>query len=281
MEFVGPSSVVCLEGACAVSVEQLATRFQLSIIDGSSLAAAKPKHLRRFLSEQLGSEAGFVFLYDADGLRLYATGELDLNVRADFYSPSVTYRRKQGGGRGQLIARAVGFKANYAPKVLDGTAGLGGDAFVLASLGCQVRMCERVPAVRALLEDGLVQARKYADAQDVQLGVVLDRMDLVQADTVSYLKTLPAAQRPDVIYLDPMFPERTKSALVKKEMRVFHDLVGADADADQLLEAALPVALQRVVVKRPRLAPTLKGPKPSNVLEGKTSRYDIYQSSNA
>ncbi|MGB0414681.1 MAG: class I SAM-dependent methyltransferase [Coraliomargarita sp.] len=274
---MGPSSIVCLEEGCLSEVQQLAARSGLSVIDGSELAGAKPKHLRRFLDEQLGCDSYFVFLYDAEGLRLYAAGELDLNIRADFQSPSVTYRRKQGGGRGQLIARAVGFKANHAPRVLDGTAGLGGDAFVLASLGCEVRMCERVPAVRALLADGLVQARKHADAQDAQLGVVLDRMKLLEADAIEYLQALDEGERPDVIYLDPMFPERTKSALVKKEMRVFHDLVGADSDADQLLEVALPVARQRVVVKRPRLATALSGPKPSNVIEGKTSRYDIYK----
>ncbi len=271
------AAVIYLSSEFADEADVLGAAFSAKVIDGSDTAGAKPKHFRRFLDEQLGTESCFVFIYDADGLRLYATGELDLSIRADFYSPSVTYRRKQGGGRGQLIARAVGFKANHAPQVLDGTAGLGGDAFVLASLGCQVSLCERVSAVRALLKDGIQQARAHAAGGDAQLNVVLDRMDLVETDTIQYLRTLSGAQRPDVVYLDPMFPERTKSALVKKEMRVFHDLVGADSDADQLLEAALPVARQRVVVKRPRLAPALQGPKPSNVLEGKTSRYDIYQ----
>ncbi len=81
---------------------------------------------------------------------------------------------------------------------------------------------------------------------------------------------------PQVIYLDPMFPHRDKSALVKKEMRVFRPLVGDDLDAPALLEAALALATHRVVVKRPRKAPIIDGPKPSHGLEGKSSRYDIY-----
>ena len=73
-----------------------------------------------------------------------------------------------------------------------------------------------------------------------------------------------------------MFPPRSKSALVKKEMRVFHALVGSDDDADELLPAALRVARKRVVVKRPRIAPALEGARPSHVLAGKRNRYDIY-----
>ena len=79
-----------------------------------------------------------------------------------------------------------------------------------------------------------------------------------------------------MIYLDPMFPHRDKSSLVKKEMRVFQPLVGSDPDADALLDAALALATHRVVVKRPRKAPCLTGPAPGYTLEGKSSRFDIY-----
>ena len=81
---------------------------------------------------------------------------------------------------------------------------------------------------------------------------------------------------PQVVYLDPMFPTRDKSAQVKKEMRLFHPLVGADDDAPRLLEAALALASHRVVVKRPRRAQAITGTPPSYALEGKSSRFDIY-----
>jgi 16S rRNA (guanine1516-N2)-methyltransferase len=90
------------------------------------------------------------------------------------------------------------------------------------------------------------------------------------------MQALTESQRPDVVYLDPMFPARSKSAQVKKEMQVFHQLVGTDPDADQLLELARACAKKRVVVKRPRIAPELAAARPSYTLTGKSNRYDIY-----
>jgi 16S rRNA (guanine1516-N2)-methyltransferase len=85
-----------------------------------------------------------------------------------------------------------------------------------------------------------------------------------------------SGEAPQVIYLDPMFPHRDKSALVKKEMRLFRPLVGDDDDAPALLQAALALATHRVVVKRSRKAPVIAGEQPGYVLEGKSSRFDIY-----
>jgi len=84
------------------------------------------------------------------------------------------------------------------------------------------------------------------------------------------------AQQPDVIYLDPMYPHREKSAAVKKEMRVFQSLVGEDLDADNLLEPALALAKYRVVVKRPSYAPPLNNKKPSTSIKMKKNRFDVY-----
>ena len=140
------------------------------------------------------------------------------------------YRRKKGGGRSQTIAKAVGLKGGKSPTIIDATAGLGVDAFVLASLGCSVTMLERVPAVHALLENGLESSREYAAMHDSELAIILDRMQLVSGDAEGYMNDLSDETRPDVVYLDPMFPERRKSAAVKKEMQVFHQLIGADED---------------------------------------------------
>ena len=81
---------------------------------------------------------------------------------------------------------------------------------------------------------------------------------------------------PQVVYLDPMFPHREKSALVKKEMRALRPLVGDDDDASALLDAARRLASHRVVVKRPRHAEALGGVAPAHMLEGASSRFDIY-----
>jgi 16S rRNA (guanine1516-N2)-methyltransferase len=73
-----------------------------------------------------------------------------------------------------------------------------------------------------------------------------------------------------------MFPERTKTAAIKKEMLFFHDIVGMDTDSDQLLDLARQCAKKRVVVKRPRLAKLLNQAPANFVIKGKSTRYDVY-----
>lgn len=194
-------------------------------------------------------------------------------LRVDFVGGKAGHRRRFGGGRGQLVAKACGLAKGVTPNVVDATAGLGRDAFVLASLGARVLMVERVPAIAALLADGLSRAGKEAETADI-----VTRMQLCVGDAARDLAAIVADADfiPHVVHLDPMFPHREKSALVKKEMRLFRELAGDDADTSELLHAALSVATHRVVVKRPRKAPSIEGPTPQHTIEGKTSRYDVY-----
>lgn len=191
-------------------------------------------------------------------------------IFVDFVGGAMAHRRRFGGGRGEAVAKAVGIKGDYLPDVVDATAGLGRDAFVLASVGCRVRMLERNPVVAALLDDGL--ARGYADAE---IGPWLqERLQLIHASSLTALTDI--TPRPQVVYLDPMFPHKQKSALVKKEMRVFQSLVGPDLDADGLLEPARQLATKRVVVKRPDYAPPLADVETPNAVVTKGHRFDIY-----
>ncbi len=192
-------------------------------------------------------------------------------VYVDFVGGAMGHRRKFGGGRGQLIAKAVGVKKGVIPAVVDATAGLGRDAFVLANLGCRVTMLERSPVVGALLHDGLERASSDGEAADV-----IERLSLQIGDARQVLAAGRQGVLADVVYLDPMFPQRDKSALVKKEMRLFKALLGSDPDAPALLEAALKAARKRVVVKRPRKAAPVDGPEPGLVFEGKSTRFDVY-----
>lgn len=194
-------------------------------------------------------------------------------LSVDFIAGKAAHRRRFGGGRGQLVAKACGLAKGVSPSIVDATAGLGRDAFVLASLGAQVLLIERVAAIAALLGDGLTRALRHRDTADIAA-----RMTLCHGDATQSLAELVASAHfaPQVIHLDPMFPHREKSALVKKEMRLFRELAGDDDDAPRLLEAALDVATHRVVVKRPIKAPPIAGPAPQHTLEGKTSRYDMY-----
>ncbi|WP_136253639.1 class I SAM-dependent methyltransferase [Onishia niordana] len=247
-----PPVVVCGEG-----LESLATRLGLPRVD-----APGPR----------------LTLMETEG-RLVLGGDerrYGKPLAADFVAGKAAHRRRFGGGRGQLIAKACGLgagKGGASPRIVDATAGLGRDAFVLASLGAEVLMIERVPAIYALLEDALVRAQ-----HDAETASIVTRLMLAHADASRCLAKAidDTGHSPQVIHLDPMFPHRDKSALVKKEMRLFRELAGDDEDAPRLLEAALDVASHRVVVKRPRKAPPIEGPAPHHVIEGKTSRYDLY-----
>lgn len=206
------------------------------------------------------------------GLSLQASGpDAPGAVRVDFVEGAMAHRRQFGGGAGQMVAKAVGLRGAIRPSVLDATAGLGRDAFVLAALGCQVTLIERQPVIAALLGDGLQRAR----AAGGEVAEIAARMQLIHADAIEAMDAWQG-QIPQVVHLDPMFPHREKSALVKKEMRLFRPLAGDDLDAPALLAAALQLASHRVAVKRPRKAPAIEGALPSAQLNGQSSRYDIY-----
>ncbi|CAK6488227.1 Ribosomal RNA small subunit methyltransferase J [Pantoea sp. Nvir] len=243
---------ICLideSGAGDGALSHLALRWQLEHDESSVLALVQtPTHLE--LRKRDEPKLGGIFV--------------------DFVSGAMAHRRRFGGGRGEAVAKAVGVKSGYLPDVVDATAGLGRDAFVLAAIGCRVRMLERHPVVAALLDDGL--QRGYQDAEIG--GWLRERLTLLHAPSAQALGDIMPA--PDVVYLDPMYPHRQKSAMVKKEMRVFQSLVGADEDADALLEPARRLAKKRIVVKRPDYAPPLAGVATQSAVVTKSHRFDIY-----
>lgn len=226
-----------------------------------------------FYQEQLADQARYVVHFSKGQISLCQTGKgAPGPITASFLSGKSLHRLRHGGGSGQLVAKAVGLNKGIKPHVLDVTAGLGRDAFVLASLGCQVDMFERVPVVELLLQHAVQQAQMSAEPEVAEAAL---RMHLRFGNAIEFLNSAPEPVA-DIIYLDPMYPTREKSAAVKKEMRAFHDIVGENKDDAELLEAALKKARYRVVVKRPRKGDEIRGKKPSLKLEGKSSRYDIY-----
>ena len=249
--------LICEHATEQTKLDEIATRWNLTHDENSQFALVLTEErleLRKLDEPKLGA------------------------IYVDLIGGAVGHRRKFGGGKGQAIAKAAGLNKGVTPTVLDGTAGLGRDAFVLASLGCKVQMVERHPVVAALLDDGLARAK-----QDPEIGSwVGERMQLIHAsshDALDKLANDPGFEKPDVVYLDPMYPHpenKKKSALVKKEMRVFQSLVGADLDADELIHPALSLATKRVVVKRPDYAPWLGEKKPTMAIETKKNRFDVY-----
>lgn len=217
------------------------------------------------------TEYNYQLVVDDQALRLLPAGKsTEGPVYVDFAGGAAAYRRKSGGG--ELISKAIA-GPKLTTRVWDATAGLGKDSFVIASSGYQVTLCERSPLVACLLDDALQRA---ADSGDSELAVVIARMQLRVGDSSEQLMSLPAEQSPNVIVIDPMFPSSKKSALVKKEMRAFQQIIGADSDSNQLLEAALHCASHRVVVKRPKKAQFLADKKPNFSLPGKAIRFDVY-----
>jgi len=248
-------AVYCAEPARVEEARTLAARLSLPLTDTAAMTA------------------DYLLTLTAQRLELRQLGAAAPGpVYADFVSGPFGYRRVHGPGVRQLLARAIGARAGFRPYVTDVTAGLGRDAFLLALLGCRVSMIERSPLVHALLADGLMRARAaFAAHADI-----LDRLTLACADAKVVLDNLADVNRPDTIYLDPMYPHRNRSALNDKNMRALRALVGDDEDAPVLLAAALSCARRRVAVKRPRLAPSLAGPQPAFQLKGTSTRYDVY-----
>lgn len=185
--------------------------YPIQVIAEDPERTAQAAELATRLQQQM-AESPFALVWGEQHLELRKLDEPKLGpVFVDFVEGAVAHRRKFGGGRGQSIAKAVGLKAGANPTVVDATAGLGRDAFVLASLGCQVTMLERHPVVAALLADGLQRAQ-----QDSEIGGWMrERMSLRSGPALENLQQLGFT--PDVVYLDPMFPHRQKSALVKKK----------------------------------------------------------------
>lgn len=222
-------------------------------------------------------EDGHSLVLIADGDNLGLAGA-ELGEKAplaiDFVGGKLGHRRQFGGGRNQDICRAVGLNRNADISIGDATAGLGRDAFVMALQGATVSAHEKNPVLASMLSWSLAQARGVAgEEKDQPLEEALNRLCFLEKDSSSEL--LP--QSFDVIYMDPMFPDRDKSAKVKKEMQILHQLLSEDeGNEETLFDSCWSAASARLVVKRPIKAPMFAQREPHHQIRGKTVRYDVY-----
>ena len=186
----------------------------------------------------------------------------------DFTQGAVAWKIRHPGKGKHPLARAIGIEHGKRPLILDATAGLGRDAWLLASLGCTVYLCERHPVVATLLLDGLERARRHPHWSALfRQSMFWLGSDLTALDHWS--------GNADVIYLDPMYPPpaRRRTAAVKKDMQYLRRLVGHDTDAAEWLASAR-ARVSRVVVKRPDWADPLA--KPDTIIETGDHRFDVY-----
>jgi len=215
------------------------------------------------------SDFDYLLAYRDSRLLLHSPGDAQMGELCVDFSDAKLNRRANSSIRSQNIAKALGIKGSRRPTVLDATAGLGKDAFLLASLGCEVSLLERSAVVHALLADGLTRTGYYGEETDAILG----RMSLHFGDLLEFVAD---SKQFDVVYLDPMFPARRKSAKVKKDMAALQQLLGHQTDGAELLDCAKLLAKKRVVVKRAKLSPHLGSGKPDIEFKGSSSRYDVY-----
>lgn len=198
-----------------------------------------------------------------------------MELRADF--ARMLPRLKQGRLQQELLVKAARAKGVERPWAIDATAGFGEDSLLLAAAGFTIDLYEQDCVIAALLQDALDRA-----ADDPALADAVARMrPHAGEDSIAGLRQTAVLvdqgelAAPDVVYLDPMFPERTKSAAVKKKFQLLHHLEQPCADEQTLVEAALAVHPCKVVIKRPVKGPLLAGVKPSYQLSGKAVRYDV------
>ena len=190
-------------------------------------------------------------------------------LKCSFIEGPILHRLKYGKGRGHNLAKAVGFKFNKNRTIIDATAGLGYDAFILASLGANVTLIERSEKIYDLLKAAISEAKLYGG----EISKIVNRMNLLFGDSKDILPNIA----PEVILIDTMYKDRKKSALVKNDMRLVREVVGSDSDHVELINVALNNASKRVVIKQPRYAETLDNIKAcSHQILGKTIRYDVY-----
>lgn len=233
-------------------------------------AAAERMEEARRLSERLGlpiseaPEAGQLCLrLDKDGLHLQRD---HLSLLGDF--SAMLPRLKPNALNGEMLVRAArirGFEGT--PSAIDATAGMGEDALLLAAAGFRVTLCERNPVIAALLRDTMERA-----ALDPALAEIVGRMELHAGDSIELLQNLGRA--PEVVLLDPMFPERRKSGLIGKKLQLLQKLEAPCADEVELLDAAIQARPKKVVIKRPLKGPYLADRKPAYSIRGKAVRYD-------
>lgn len=218
-------------------------------------------------AEELASRYGFLLTTEntiprlnlsSNGLELLTVKFKPLQI--DFAATNLQKRVQQSQG----LLKAC--KPTQDLKIIDATAGLGRDGFILASSGADVLMLERNPVLAAILADAI----ERLDNRSANFGSLAVEF----TDSKDYLNKLATENYPDVIYIDPMHPTRKKSALVKKEMQILQEIIGPDQDANALLAAAIKAAKQRVVMKWPQKSQPLLTPK--YCINGTTVRFDVY-----
>lgn len=247
--------------------EKLKQKILFDIAPGCTDSGTTQRIRERFDGSETDQERGLTLKLDEDGLSLVSEGQI---LRGDF--TRMLPRLKAGKLSGELLVRAAKIKGKEGLlTAVDATAGLGEDSLLLAAAGFHVTLCERNPVVYELLRDAVRRAERIPE-----LAEIVGRMELRHEDSIETMRQLEFA--PDVILLDPMFPERQKSALVKKKLQMIQKLELPCMDERELLIAAVRAKPKKLIVKRPPKGPYLAEIKPDHSITGKAVRFDCFVS---
>lgn len=243
----------------------MSTVGKLYLSDGDrEKAVSIAEKLRIVIVEEL-PEDELVLELSREGLALRRGA---LSMMGDF--SDMLSRIVPGRLQGELLVKSAKLKnCDHIPTALDATAGMAQDSLLLAAAGFKVKLYEKDSIIAALLADALERG-----AAVPELSEAISRMELYNEDSIEAMKSMTEAV--DVIYLDPMFPARSKSGLIKKKFQLLQQLEAPCSDEAELMEAAMSAKPSKLVVKRPLKGPYLGGVKPSYSHQGKAIRYDAY-----
>lgn len=171
--------------------------------------------------------------------------------------------------------------------VFDAMGGLAKDALMLALMECKVWSCEPHPLVYGLVQDGLRRIKKNPTWSSILSDS--NQLRFFNVDAMSKLNEFlqcDVTQRPDIIYLDPMFPSKQKTSISKKEIQWLQQIHAHTPNMypdynvsapDVVFDCSLKVARKRVIVKRPLRAPPLVDlPAPMFSKSFQSARFDVY-----
>lgn len=230
--------------------------------DASRLAETMKAPL--FTSPESMERTALYVVFDQEGTCL-TDGEMTL--RGD-YRTKIRRLKHNNLSHEALIKAALRKEKKEHPTAIDGTAGLGEDSLLLAAAGFSVTLCEHNPVIAALLKDTLARARTIPELEPV-----VSRMTVYEGSSLTCFASLSTP--PDVILLDPMFPERKKKSKVKEKLQLIQKLESPCTEETELLNAAIATRAPKIIIKRPAKGPWLAGKKPSYAVEGKVIRYDV------
>ena len=239
----------------------------ISILVKNNSNIEKAKRISEKLNIEIKTEenieSDLILQFDEDGLSLVSK---NMKLHGDFTN---TIRRiKQSNLEKELLIHAAKIKGKKQDLIaIDATAGMGEDSLLLAAYGFKVNLYEKNPIIAELLKDALERAK-----QTPELKEIVARMEVFEEDSIIAMSKLD--YKPDVILLDPMFPERTKSALIKKKFQILHQIETPCTNEKELLDSAIKANPKKIVIKRPLKGEYLAGIKPSYSVKGNSIRYD-------